>query len=126
METKAGELKSKKSLMAEKESLKAQEESELTANQEVWQQTANQLKSANEVFGLAKDACSKKADEWEERCRLRDEEMEGIQKGLDILTSDENRALIGKASADGAGSLDFMQTDMSTEKSDEPYKMAYL
>merc|ERR1719191_2628546 len=126
METKASELKTKKALMADKENLKAQEESELTANQEVWQQTASQLKAANEVFGLAKDACSKKADEWEERCRLRDEEMAGIQKGLDILTSDENRALIGKASADGAGNLDFMQTDMSTEKSDDPYKMAYL
>jgi hypothetical protein len=126
METKSAELKAKKSLMAEKEGLKAQEESELTANQEVWQQTANQLKSANEVFGLAKEACSKKADEWEERCRLRDEELAGIQKGLDILTDDENRALIGKASGDGPGNLDFVQTGMMNEKLDEPYKLAYL
>merc|ERR1719191_1985866 len=126
METKAAELEAKKTLMSEKEQLKAQEESELTANQEVWQQTASQLKAANEVFGLAKDACSKKADEWEERCRLRDEEMEGIQKGLDILTSDENRALIGKASKDGPGGTDFLQTGMINKKVDEPFKMAYL
>lgn len=125
METKASELNAKKTLMGEKEGLKAQEEAELTANQEVWQTTANQLEAANEVFGLAKAACSKKADEWEERQRLRDEELEGIQKGLDILTDDKNRALIGKASADGPGVLDFMQTGME-KKEAEPFRLAYL
>jgi len=128
METKAKELNSKKTMVSEKEAQKAQEEQSLTSNQEVWQTTADQLKAANEVFGLAKDACSNKADEWDERCRLRDEELDGVQKALDILTDDKNRALLGKASADGPGSLDFYQTGLSTEveKMEGPIRLAYL
>ena len=42
-------------------------------------------------------ACKATANEWGERSRLRQEELEGIKKALEALTSDEAREIPSKA-----------------------------
>jgi hypothetical protein len=109
MSSKAEELASKKEMLAQKEATKAKQNKDEAANQAQWQITAAQLTAANKVFKAAKESCTKLAEKWDERKKLREEELQGIKEALETLTSDENRALIGKAAADGPGKLDFMQ-----------------
>merc|ERR1719217_2003226 len=109
MESKAKELATKKKMMADKEANKAKQNKDEAANQAQWQITADQLKAANKVFKAAKESCTKLTEKWEERKKLREEELKGIKEALETLTSDDARALIGKAAADGPGKLDFMQ-----------------
>merc|ERR1719161_1945249 len=90
----------------------AKQNKDEAANQAQWQITAEQLTAANKVFKGAKEACTKLANMWEERKKLREEELKGIKEALETLTSDDARALIGKAAADGPGKLDFVQTSM--------------
>merc|ERR1719502_923592 len=40
---------------------------------------------------MERDQCKAKSDEWDERSRLRTEQLDGIEKALEILTSDEAR-----------------------------------
>merc|ERR1719502_1647411 len=40
---------------------------------------------------MERDQCKAKSDEWDERSRLRTEQLDGIEKALKILTSDEAR-----------------------------------
>lgn len=109
MATKADQLLSKQTMMKEKEALKASEGEQLTANELSWQTTADAVTAANDLFAAAKDACSKKAEEQKARVAAREEELDGINKCLETLTSDETRALINKAANDGPGTLDFLQ-----------------
>merc|ERR1719217_1301966 len=118
MESKAKELATKKKMLADKEEAKAKQNKDEAANQAQWQITADQLEAANKVFQAAKASCTKLAEKWDERKKLRDEELKGIKEALGTLTSDDARALIGKAAADGPGKLDFLQTSsvQSTEQ----------
>merc|ERR1719473_737435 len=112
MESKATELATKKKMLADKEESKAKQNKDEAANQAQWQVTADQLTAANKVFVSAKASCTTLAEKWEERKKLREEELKGIKEALETLTSDDARALIGKAAADGPGKLDFVQTSM--------------
>merc|ERR1719158_601380 len=49
------------------------------------------------LFDDTKKICTSKAAEWNERVRARTEEMAGIDKALEILTSDDAKALFNKA-----------------------------
>jgi len=109
MDSKAKELATKKQMLADKEESKAKQNKDEAANQAQWQITADQLEAAHKVFKAAKESCTKLAEKWEERKKLREEELKGIKEALETLTSDDARALIGKAAADGPGKLDFMQ-----------------
>jgi len=59
--------------------------------------TTQQMKADIDFFDDTKRACSAKADEWAERVRARTEELAGIAKAIEILTSDDAKALFGKA-----------------------------
>jgi hypothetical protein len=59
--------------------------------------TTQQMKADIDFFDNTKAACSAKADEWAERVRARTEELAGIAKAIEILTSDDAKALFGKA-----------------------------
>merc|ERR1719352_2005324 len=50
-------------------------------------------------FEETKSACKAKADDWAERSRLRTEELAGINKAIEILTSDEAQATFGRATS---------------------------
>merc|ERR1719463_491234 len=87
---------------------------DVLASQEL-QNTEAQMKADTDFFAETKKACEDKAAEWEERQRLRQAELEGITKALDVLTSDDARALFGKAIKPGMET--FLQTGSSVEDS---------
>jgi len=127
MASKANELATKKQMLADKEEAKAKQNKDEAANQAQWQITADQLTAANKVFVAAKASCTKLANMWDERKKLRDEELKGIKEALKTLTSDDARALIGKAAADGPGKLDFMQVGLVTDSNAmQAPKKAYM
>lgn len=112
MGVKGSALETKKASMKQKEDDKARETQELAANAAEWQSTAKELRAANALFGGAKTACTAKANQYNARVEARNEELSGIDDALETLTSDENRALVSRASKDGPGGLDFLQLDM--------------
>merc|ERR1719399_2169949 len=60
-------------------------------------ETQEQLKTDEAFFETTKESCKAKADEWAERSRLRTEELHGIGQAIDILTSDEAKAIFQNA-----------------------------
>merc|ERR1719274_422863 len=75
---------------AEAEKVQADAEQELD-------DTKTQLEASIALFDDTKKICTSKAAEWNERVRARTEELSGINKALEILTSDDAKALFNKA-----------------------------
>merc|ERR1719405_476705 len=63
----------------------------LSVTEEELANEQSSLKYDEELFISARDACKEKSDAWDERCRLRTAELDGIHKALEILTSDDAR-----------------------------------
>merc|ERR1719353_2442982 len=78
--------------VTDKEGQKGEKATMLSENEELLAATTTQLKIDEEFFETARDSCKAKSDEWDERSRLRTEQLDGIEKALKILTSDEARA----------------------------------
>merc|ERR1719324_1150282 len=77
--------------VTDKEGQKAEKSTMLSENEELLAATQAQLKIDEDFFATARDQCKDKSDEWDERSRLRTEQLDGIEKALEILTSDEAR-----------------------------------
>merc|ERR1719327_1448534 len=60
-------------------------------------ETEKQMKADTEFFDQTKKACQSKHEEWTVRKEMRDAELDGISKAIEILTSDEARALFAKS-----------------------------
>merc|ERR1719201_317680 len=80
-----------------KESEKAEAESMLADTTKAYEDTEKQMEADKEFFEQTKKACLSKHEEWTVRKKMRNEELDGINEALDILTSDENRALFDKS-----------------------------
>merc|ERR1740138_1172388 len=78
--------------VTDKEGQKAEKSTMLSEAEELLSATQAQLKVDEDFFETARDSCKAKSDEWDERSRLRTEQLDGIEKALAILTSDEARA----------------------------------
>merc|ERR1719375_2312543 len=78
--------------VTDKEGQKAEKSTMLSEAEELLSATTAQLKVDEDFFATARDSCKAKSDEWDERSRLRTEQLDGIEKALKILTSDEARA----------------------------------
>merc|ERR1719353_573000 len=78
--------------VTDKEGQKAEKSTMLSENEELLSATQAQLKIDEDFFETARDSCKGKSNEWDERARLRTEQLDGIEKALKILTSDEARA----------------------------------
>jgi len=61
--------------------------------------TQKQLKADEAFFATTKAGCEQKAVEWGERVRLRTEELQGIGKAIEILSSEESSAIFHNSSA---------------------------
>merc|ERR1719152_105124 len=93
-------------------------------------ETQAQLAEDEEFFETARQSCKDKSDAWDERSRLRTEELAGINKALEILTSDEARATFGAATGtravDTFGSagvdVDFVQVESESSPRARAYK----
>merc|ERR1719506_2248851 len=77
--------------VTDKEGQKAEKSTMLSEAEELLSATQAQLKTDEDFFETARDSCKAKSDEWDERSRLRTEQLDGIEKALKILTSDEAR-----------------------------------
>jgi predicted nucleic acid-binding Zn-ribbon protein len=77
--------------VTDKEGQKAEKSTMLSEAEELLSATTAQLKVDEDFFATARDSCKAKSDEWDERSRLRTEQLDGIEKALEILTSDEAR-----------------------------------
>merc|ERR1719375_2033214 len=78
-------------LIAEKEKQVADWTAEMTDKEGQKAEKSTMLSEAEELLAAARDSCKAKSDEWDERSRLRTEQLDGINKALEILTSDEAR-----------------------------------
>jgi len=94
-----------KETRARKETEKAEAESMLADTTKAYEDTEKQMKADIEFFGQTKEACLSNHDEWTLRKKLRDQEIEGIDKALEILTSDDARALFAKSIKPGVESF---------------------
>merc|ERR1719460_1176178 len=86
-----------KATRARKETEKAEAEAMLADTTKAYDDTEKQMKADMEFFDQTKEACQSKHEEWTVRKELRDAELDGINKALEILTSDEARELFAKS-----------------------------
>merc|ERR1719271_1129293 len=94
---KQKELATLKAILEKKEVEKAEAEKSLADATQELEDTTLMMKEDTKFFDEMTEACKAKADEWGERSRLRQEELEGIKKALEVLTSDEAREIFSKA-----------------------------
>merc|ERR1719474_779108 len=91
MEEKAKELAALEAEKADKEEKKAKAEEDLADATQEYDDTEAQMKVDIEFFDETKKSCKAKHEEWVERSSLRQEEIEGVQKAIEILSTDEAR-----------------------------------
>merc|ERR1719386_276077 len=82
---------------ARKEEEKAEAEAMLADTTKAYEDTETQMNADIEFFGETKKACLDKHEEMEERVKLRNAELDGINKALEILTGDAARELFAGA-----------------------------
>lgn len=108
------ELQTMQKILTKKESSKAEAEIMLAEATESYADIEAQLKADVEYFDATKASCVSKGQEWRDRKALRAEELDGITKALEVLSSDEARELFAKAIQPGFQPA-FLQTDASDE-----------
>lgn len=81
----------------QKETEKAEAEAMLADTTKAYDDTEKQMNADTDFFDQTKAACESKHAEWTLREKLRTEELDGISKAIEILTSDEARALFDKS-----------------------------
>merc|ERR1719375_1369308 len=86
-----------KKTRAKKETEKADAEQMLADTTKAYDDTEKQMNADTEFFDQTKAACKSKHAEWTTRSDLRQEEIDGIDAALKILTSDDARALFAKS-----------------------------
>jgi phage shock protein A len=91
MATKKQELATLETTLEKQEHDEAKKTKELSDNKITRDDTIAQLKADEIFFQDTKDGCKQKAGEWAERSRLRTEELTGIAKAVQILSSPEAR-----------------------------------
>jgi hypothetical protein len=111
-----------KATRARKETEKAEAEAMLADTTKAYEDTEKQMKADIEFFGITKEACLSKHDEWNVRVTMRDEEVEGIEKALEILTGDAARELFATAIKPGVEA--FLQVE-SVDSASAPARNAY-
>merc|ERR1719353_1795853 len=92
MATKTDDLKKLEKALADKELNEGNDAKQLATDQKEREETADELKAAEEFLETTTDACKSKANEWAERSRLRTEEVAGMNQAIDILTADSSKS----------------------------------
>jgi hypothetical protein len=94
---KSEELATMQKTVAKKTGQKADAEQALADANQDYDDTTKQLAADKEFFDASKAACTDKAQAWKLRTSLRAEELAGVTKALEILSSDEARELFSSA-----------------------------
>jgi len=104
------ELKDFRSTKQQKEENKAEAETMLADTTQAFDDAQRQKEEDIEFFDQTKKDCSAKNEEWVVRKEMREQEIEGIEKALEILTSDDARDLFAKSIKPGKETF-FLQLD---------------
>jgi len=99
MDTKKQELKSLTTGLDKQEMDSAEKKKQLSNSREQLDDTKADLKADEAFFEETKATCEKRAAEWEQRSKLRDMELQGIRKAVEILTSKEAKKAFKGAAA---------------------------
>merc|ERR1719352_1183317 len=116
MDTKRKDEALLQSTLESKTTSAADDGKSLADNTVLREETQAQLKADEEFFDSLKQGCKTKADEWAARSRVRTEELGGINKAVEILSSDSAK---GTFAASGST---FIQVAASAAS---PRKAAY-
>lgn len=125
MKTKQDELLTMQETVSKKQSEKAEAETMLADASQNYEDTEAQMHGDVKFFDVTKESCEKKTEEWSERKRLRNDELEGISEALKILTSDEARELFSKSIKPGRGTGTFLQVGASHMHEENPVSSAF-
>lgn len=93
----AEQMRHMKKQVEEKEREKAEASVQLAEAMQILDDMQKQMDADIEFFDSTKAGCEAKHEEWMDRSKARKEEIEGIEKALEILTSDDAKELFGKA-----------------------------
>merc|ERR1719201_1851941 len=104
--------------IVDKESESAAKAQELSEAEATLAATIDQKETDESIFSSTRDQCKAKSDDWDERGRLRTEQVSGINKALEILTSDDARDTFRSEGVDVA----FIQVDQKKD----PREKAFL
>merc|ERR1719191_1073343 len=111
----------------EESAAKAQELSEAEATLAA---TMEQKDTDETIFSSTREQCKMKSDEWDERGRLRTEQVSGINKALEILTSDSARdtfqSATGNRVVDNFGSEGVDVSFVQVDQKKDPREKAFL
>merc|ERR1719224_75864 len=111
----------------EESAAKSQELSEAEATLAA---TMEQKATDEAIFSSTRDQCKAKSDDWDERGRLRNEQMSGINKALEILTSDDARdtfqTATGNRVVDNFGSEGVDVAFVQVDQKKDPREKAFL
>jgi DNA repair exonuclease SbcCD ATPase subunit len=89
MATKKQEQETLELTLQKQEADQAAKTLKLKDSQVLKDDTQEQLQADEAFFAETKEACQSKASEWSIRTRLRTEELQGMQKAIEILSSEE-------------------------------------
>lgn len=113
-----------------KEDFKAQKNKNLASNENLLEELQIQLGEDETFFEDARTSCKRKSDEWDERNRMRTEELDGIDRALKVLTSDDARAIFANATSTrpidtfGSAGVALLQTSEEADAM-SPNEVAY-
>jgi len=114
--TKQAELKTLQDSLDTQELEEAQKSKTLADSTALLDDTKEQLKADELFFEESKGTCKVKAQDWANRSRMRTEELAGIGKAIEIMSSDDAKATFESATTT------FVQLKSETETSDPKVK----
>mmetsp|Transcript_30924 Transcript_30924/g.70007 ORF Transcript_30924/g.70007 Transcript_30924/m.70007 type:complete len:761 (-) Transcript_30924:111-2393(-) len=111
MKTKIAEMQTLQSTLDQQTMYEADKTKQLADTKVQLDSTKEQLEADEKFFAQAKRSCKEKAGEWAERVRMRTEEMRGIDNAIELLDSDESKAVFVNATS-------FLQVGSANEAED--------
>merc|ERR1719326_2780857 len=113
-----------------KEEQSAAKSAELTEAEATLSATSEQKASDEDIFESTRSQCKAKSDDWDERGRLRTEQLSGINKALEILTADSARdtfqSATGNRVVDNFGSEGVDVAFIQVDQKKDPREKAFL
>jgi len=91
LSTMVQEMKSLQSFLTDQKVLSADAAKELSDSKTLRDEREAQMKADTKLLENTQDSCKRKAADFESRSKLRQQELSGIEKALDVLTSDSSK-----------------------------------
>merc|ERR1719240_2110763 len=125
METQLEEFKTLKETLETKTGDHADDGKSKADHKKLLEDSKAQLEIDEKIFLDTKAACKQKAQDWAIRTRMRTEELAGIDKAIEILTSDEAKKIFEEAHANEKTEKTFFLQVSSKSAADPLVNSAY-